>query len=39
MLVTDYSPPSFPTAEEQHDALCKGLGRALQWAWEEQRCA
>lgn len=32
MEFADYSPPASPTAEQQRDALRKGLGRSLQWA-------
>ena len=32
MRFTDLSPPSSPTFDQQHDALRKGLGRAMQWA-------
>lgn len=32
MILGDYSPPSFPSPDDQRDALCKGLGRAMQWA-------
>ncbi|MGC4003142.1 MAG: HEAT repeat domain-containing protein [Pirellulales bacterium] len=28
----DYTPPAKPTIEQQHDALQKGLGRAVLWA-------
>ena len=32
MKVGDYSPPSTPSLDQRHDALRKGLGRALLWA-------
>lgn len=33
MKFSDYSPPSSPSLDQQRDALHKGLGRALQWAF------
>jgi hypothetical protein len=32
VIFVDYSPPAVPSAEEQRDALRKGLGRVVQWA-------
>jgi hypothetical protein len=32
MTLSDYSPPPFPSPDQQRDALQKGLGRAWQWA-------
>lgn len=32
MEFLDFSPPAYPTLDEQRDALQKGLGRSMQWA-------
>jgi hypothetical protein len=32
----DYAPPTWPSLDQQRDALQKGLGRALQWAFTER---
>ncbi len=32
MKFGDYSPPAWPSLDQQRDALRKGLGRAMQWA-------
>jgi hypothetical protein len=32
MELGDYSPPAWPSPEQQRDALQKGLGRVMQWA-------
>lgn len=36
MKFGDYSPPAVPMLDQQHDALQKGLGRALQWALNQR---
>ena len=33
MILGDYAPPASPSLEQQRDALQKGLGRAVQWAF------
>jgi hypothetical protein len=36
MKLTDYSPPTSPSLDQQRDALRKGLGRTMPWAMQRR---